>query len=88
MSVRITEQASIALKEILHNTQHDPDQVFRLVSDSQGDGLALGKQGIGDIVLRNEGATILVIEPSVYRALSGLTLDVRLTPDGYSWSLL
>lgn len=88
MSVRITEQASIALKEILDNTQHDLDQVFRLVSDSQGDGLALGKQRIGDIVLRNEGATILVIEPSVYRALSGLTLDVRLTPDGYSWSLL
>ncbi|MFQ5872529.1 MAG: hypothetical protein ACE5JL_01820 [Dehalococcoidia bacterium] len=50
--------------------------------------MALGKQRIGDIVLRNEGATILVIEPSVYRALSGLTLDVRLTPDGYSWSLL
>ena len=88
MSMAITERTATALKQILDNTDRDPDQVIRLVSDSQGIGLILGKQKRDDKVFKHEGSDIMIIGPAEYEDLAGLTLDAKLTTDGYLWSLL
>ncbi len=88
MSVAITERAAAVLRDILDNTDRDPNHVIRLVFDSQGIGLILGKQKKDDKVFKHEGTAIMVIGPAEYNDLSRSTLDVELSPQGYVWSLL
>ena len=87
MPLRITSRASVLLKEILDKHEHEPDQVIRLVSDAQGEGLILDRKSESDRAIRHRGATVLILDPSVNGRFSGLTLDVEESPKGYSWSL-
>ncbi len=87
MALRITSQASAVLKEILDKHEHEPDQIIRLVSDAQGEGLILDRKKESDRAIRHRGSTVLILDPSVNGRFSGLTLDVEDSPKGYSWSL-
>lgn len=88
MPFAITQLTSTVLAEMLENTDRGPEDLIRLVSDDQGAGLVLDKKKEGDRVFKSEGEPILVVEPAVYRALSGFLLAVKLTSRGYTWSLL
>ena len=88
MSLVISKPARAALKELLKMTRRKPNQVIRLVSDSEGDGLVLGKKNEDDQVVRHDGLTILVVDPILSEKLSDRTLDVRPSSGGYSWNLI
>lgn len=88
MALVISKPARAALKELLQMTRRKPNQVIRLVSDSQGDGLVLGKKSDGDQVIRHDGLTILVVDPILSEKLSDRTLDVRPSTHSYSWNLI
>ncbi len=88
MSLVISKPARAALKELLQNTRRKPNQVIRFVSDSEGDGLVLGKKNDGDQVVRHDGLTILVVDPILSEKLSDRTLDARPSSGGYSWNLI
>lgn len=88
MSLVISKPARAALKELLQMKRRKPNQVIRLVSDSKGDGLVLGKKNDGDQVVRQDGLTILVVDPILSEKLSDRTLDARPGTGGYSWNLI
>ncbi len=87
MPLRITNRASAMLKELLDKHEHEPDQVIRLVSDAQGEGLILDRKSESDRAIRHSGATVLILDSSVNGRFSDLTLDVEESPKGNSWFL-
>lgn len=88
MTLQVTNQASAQLKTLLDNTEHEPEQVIRLVSDPQGNAsFTLDVEREGDQVVAHQGDTVMVIESAISEGLSGSTLDVRESPDGISFTL-
>jgi len=79
MSLSITPNASAALKEALDRNGGEGEEYYRLVQDSDGNiSLSLDQQQEQDQLLSHEGETVLLVDPPVAEALSGLTLDVDL----------
>ncbi len=74
MALRVTHRASAVLKELLERHEHEPDQAIRLVSDAQGEGLVLGTEGERYQAIKHDGATVLIVEPSVNARFSNMTL--------------
>jgi len=82
MALQVTERATEHLKQILDGTEHEDDQILRIVSDAQGNSqLVLDTQKDGDQVVEHNGKPIVVVEPVLSKGLSGTTLDVKQTPE-------
>jgi Fe-S cluster assembly iron-binding protein IscA len=88
MSLHVTEQASEHLRTLLDSQEHEDDQVIRLAADTKGTArLVLDTEKAGDQVVEHRGGTVLVIEKPVSEGLSGVSLDVKDTPNGRSFTL-
>ncbi len=88
MSLAVTTRASAALAQVLDSTQHDPQEILRLVQDPEGNlGLALDTQKDGDQVVEYGGNMTLVIEPAISDRLEGVTLDIQESPQGEMFTL-
>ncbi|MFP4174003.1 MAG: iron-sulfur cluster biosynthesis family protein [Candidatus Hydrogenedentota bacterium] len=88
MALTVTDSATAALKEVLENVEHEPEQVLRLVFDGQGElNLALDSEKEEDQVVEQEGAKIMVIEPDVGEKLEGAVLDVKESEEGMAFTI-
>jgi hypothetical protein len=85
MALKVTEQASTLLKEMLDAVEHLPEQVIRMVPGSAGDfKLVLDTPQKGDQEVQHQGNTVLVIEANFSESLSGTALETREEPNGSS----
>ncbi|MEE9284382.1 MAG: hypothetical protein V3V35_01500 [Dehalococcoidia bacterium] len=87
MPVAFTEPARAALKRLLDESDVEPGQLIRMVSDLEGNfHLTVGAQEDDDQVVTWESAPVLVIKASISEHLCehhpGATLDVKETPEG------
>lgn len=88
MSLEVTPRASAALKDVLDSTEHEPQQILRLVQDPEGNlGLALDVERDGDQVVEHQGARTMAIDSGISERLSGITLDVQDSPKGELFTL-
>jgi Fe-S cluster assembly iron-binding protein IscA len=78
----VTERAAQELKGILEAHAVEPEQVLRLVRETQGFSLRLDKEGAGDEVVESEGATILLIDEQLSPIVDGAVVDCIDTPEG------
>jgi len=78
----VTERAAQELKGILEAHAVEPEQVLRLVRETQGFSLRLDKEGAGDEVVESEGATILLIDEQLGPIVDGAVVDCIDTPEG------
>ena len=87
MPITFTDQAREALQRLLDESEPEPGQLIRMISDIEGDfHLTYGAQEDGDQVVTWDGVPVLVIKASVSEHLCehhpGATLDVKETPEG------
>ena len=88
MALTVTDSATAALKEVLENVEHEPEQILRLVFDGQGElNLALDNAKDDDQVVEQEGDKIMVIEPEVSQRLEGAVLDVKESEEGMAFTI-
>lgn len=88
MPLKVTESASAMLMVILDSTEHDSDEVIRLVSDSLGNlSVGLDAEIKDDQIVKHKGTTVMVIQSSISTDLSDNTLDVVETPEGFCLTL-
>lgn len=89
MPIAVTEAASAVIKHLLNTTERESEeQVLRIVANSQGDyGFVLDLERENDHILRDNGATIVLVDLEVGERLSGATLDVQETPQGPAFRL-
>ena len=45
-------------------------------------GLALDREGVGDLITEHEGAKVLLVAPEVVAQLDEITIDIKDTPEG------
>jgi Fe-S cluster assembly iron-binding protein IscA len=76
MSVTVTERAAAALKDLLEQQNPGPDQVLRLIYDTDSSvKLVLDTKAADDQVVDHQGQPVMVIEPAISQDLAGTTLD-------------
>ena len=82
-SLAVSESAIAALKRILDNLQHEPEQVLRLTPGSEGGvSLVVDFPNDEDKVVEYDGAAVLAIESELPESFRGKTLDANQTPQG------
>jgi Fe-S cluster assembly iron-binding protein IscA len=82
MALMVTERAAEALHDTLENIDRDPEQVLRLVPQSDGLGLALDEKRDDDDVVEYQGEAVMVMDRSIGDQLTGVTLDFADGPEG------
>ena len=65
MALSVTERAAEALHNTLESIDREPEQVLRLVPQSEGLGLALDEKREDDQVIEYEGEAVMVMEPAI-----------------------
>ena len=79
----VTERATAALKVLLDNQVHEPEEYIRILMDSEGNlRLKLARAIMGDQVVEHQGCTVMVVARAVCDALDGLTIDADGLPRG------
>jgi Fe-S cluster assembly iron-binding protein IscA len=69
--INITERAKKALKKLLTATLDFPEGRLRLMDRGQG------KLGPGDVHVKYDGATVLVVDQRLAADMEGITLDAE-----------
>lgn len=76
MSITVTERAAATLKDLLNQQNPEPDQVLRLIYDTDSNvKLVLSTEATGDQTVEHQGETVMVVEPAISEELAGTTLD-------------
>ena len=82
-SLKITEQATEALMNMLEGMSREPEQLLRLSATDDGQiSLLLDFPEEGDTVIEHQGTPVLLIESPLPVGLVGSTLDVGQTAQG------
>lgn len=82
-SLAVSEGAIGALKRILDNLQHEPEQVLRLTPGSDGGvSVVVDFPNDQDRVVEYDGAAVLAIESELPESFIGKRLDANETPQG------
>ena len=87
MPIGVTERATAALKVLLDNQTHEPEEYIRILMDSEGNlRLKLARAIMGDQVVEHQGCTVMVVARAVCDALDGLTIDADGIPRGKTFN--
>jgi Fe-S cluster assembly iron-binding protein IscA len=80
--MRVSDRAIAALNEVLEQSDHENDQVFRLVLQENELGLQLASPQEGDVVYSNSGTPVLAAAPEIADRLTDRTLDIEESAEG------
>jgi Fe-S cluster assembly iron-binding protein IscA len=76
--INITERARKALKKILTATLDFPEGRLRLMDRGQGKlGLGVDIEMPGDVLVKHDGLTVLVVDQRLAVGIEGVTLDAE-----------
>jgi Fe-S cluster assembly iron-binding protein IscA len=76
--INITERAKKALKKLLTATLDFPEGRLRLMDRGQGKlGLGVDIEMPGDVHVKYDGATVLVVDQRLAADMEGITLDAE-----------
>ena len=74
--LKVTERAARFLSQVLEQKSAGPDRAVRLVVADHGWRIQLDTEAPDDFKVEYDGKTVLVVDATVARALSGTRMDL------------
>ena len=82
--VRVTEQATTALQELLEANDAPPEAGVRLTPSGAGNiGMVIDEPHTGDEVVRRDEKPVLIVDGAVVEPLTDMVVDYQSTSDDH-----
>jgi hypothetical protein len=88
MTLSVTRQALVAMKDLLAQRDTAGNQALRLIADVDYKfAFVLDIPRNDDVIVVFDEMTVLLLEPHLSSELDGMTLDLKKVADGPAWTL-